>query len=254
MIIAVTREVSSSIGRCELSHIERAPIDVGLARRQHTAYEECLESLGCRVLHLSGEPNLPDSVFVEDTAVVLDELAVITRPGAESRRPETESVAKILKPFRELYFIEPPATLDGGDVLRIGKNIYVGISGRSTLEAVAQLRNLVEGLGYTVTGVEIDGCLHLKSAVTLAGPDTILVNPEWVDPGKFGNMNVIEVGPSEPFAANALLVNGAVVYPDAFPETAGQLEAVGIKVCRVDVSELAKAEGGVTCCSLIFGE
>ncbi|MGH8307275.1 MAG: dimethylarginine dimethylaminohydrolase family protein [Gammaproteobacteria bacterium] len=252
MRVAITREVSPSIAHCELTHLIRAPIDFECARAQHQQYEDLLEELGCKHLRLPAESELPDSVFVEDTAIVLDELAVITRPGAESRRTETSSVAAVLKQYRRLVHIEPPGTLDGGDVLRIGKILYVGLSRRSNREGIGQLRNIVAISGYSVTVVELHDCLHLKSAVTQVADDTLLINRKWVDADVFGSMRLIEVAPSEPFGANTLRIGKTLVYPEAFPETRKHLEAHGIVVQTVDASELAKAEGGVTCCSLIF--
>jgi dimethylargininase len=251
MLIAVTREVSPGIGRCELTHLERSAIDLELARVQHRSYEECLAALGCEVHRLPAEAELPDSVFVEDAAVVLEEAAVITRPGAESRRPETESLARALHPYRTLLFIEPPGILDGGDVLTLGKTIYIGRSSRTDAGAVNQMRELVAAFGYEVRPVDLAGCLHLKSAVTHVGRDTLLVNPKWLDPGVFSGFDLLEVHPSEPFGANALLVGERVVYPSAFPRSRERLERKGIGVTPVDLSELAKAEGGVTCCSLL---
>lgn len=252
MRIAITREVSPRIGACELTHLARTPIDPERARIQHRQYEELLAALGCKLLRLPAEPDLPDSVFVEDAAIVLDELAVITRPGAESRRAETVAVAGALKPCRKLFHIGPPGTLDGGDVLRIGKALYVGQSLRSNLEGIEQLRRIVAPFRYSVIGVALRGCLHLKSAVTQVAENTLLINRAWTDAAAFGDYRLIDVAPSEPFAANALLIGGTVVYPEAFPETRERLEKQGIKLRTVDASELAKAEGGVTCCSLIF--
>lgn len=252
MQIAITREVSPSIGQCELTHLAREAIDLDLARAQHRQYEACLAALGCQIQRLPLEPELPDAVFVEDVAVVLDELAIMTRPGADSRRPEARSVAAALAPYRRLAYIEAPGTLDGGDVLRVGRTLWVGLSGRSNPAGTEQMRALLAPLGYTVRGVAVDGCLHLKSAVTQAARDTLLINPAWVDAGAFDPMNLIEVGPAEPFAANALLLGESVVYPAAYPATRRRLEEEGIPVRVVDVSELGKAEGGVTCCSLIF--
>jgi dimethylargininase len=252
ILIAITREVSPKIAECELTHLERQVIDVENARRQHRQYEDALVKMGCQVQRLPVEAELPDSVFVEDAAVVLDELAVITRPGAESRRPETESVARALEPYRKLAFIQPPGTLDGGDVLRVGKMIYVGRSGRSNLEGIAQMRALVQPFGYSVQAVEVSGCLHLKSAVTQVAEDMLLINPGWVDGGVFGEMKRVEVDPREAFAANALWMGEDVIYPAAFPHTRQRLLEAGLRVQVVVASELAKAEGGVTCCSLIF--
>jgi len=252
MKIALTRRVSPSIIDCELTHLERQPIDYPTAVRQHAAYEACLEDLGCQVQQLPSDPGMPDSVFIEDTALVLDEVAVITRPGAESRRGETAAVAEALSAYRPLRFIEPPGTLDGGDILRLGKNLYVGASGRSNTEGIRQLSSLLGPLGYTVQGVPLSGCLHLKSAVTQVGGDILLVNPRWVDPAVFGAWRRVEVDPQEPYAANALLLSEAVVYPAAYARTAARLEQLGLSLYQVDASELAKAEGGVTCCSLIL--
>ena len=252
MLTAVTRRVSPAIVRCELTHLERRAIDVERAEGQHRAYEALLAGLGCTVHSLPAEPDLPDSVFVEDAAVVLPELAVITRPGAPSRRPETAGVAAALAPYRTLARIEPPGTLDGGDVLAAGRRVFVGRSTRSDAEGVAQLRRLLEPHGYTVESVEVRGCLHLKSAVTQVASDAMLVNPAWVDTAAFGAWRLVEVDTAEPFAANALLVAGRAVYPEAFPRTRARLAAAGVEVAAVDVSELAKAEGAVTCCSLVF--
>lgn len=252
MRIAITRPVSASIERCELTHLIRQPIDVRLAEEQHRQYEVCLMELGCQVERLPEEPDLPDAVFVEDTAILLDELAIITRPGAKSRRVETTSTAKGLAQYRQLAYIQPPGTLDGGDVLQLGRNLYIGISDRSNQAGIEQVQTYTAPFGYVVIPVEVQACLHLKSAATQVGENSLLVNPAWVDRGVFGKVELVEVHPQEPMAANALLVGDTVVYPAAFPRTRTRLEEHGIYVKGVEVSELQKAEGGVTCCSLIF--
>lgn len=257
--IAITRKVSPAIENCELTHLERQPISYEIASRQHDDYEALLEDLGYVVQSLDPVSDLPDSVFVEDAAVVLEELAVITRPGAESRRAETDSIARALEPWRKLAFIEDPATLDGGDVLVIGKRVWVGLSSRTNQDGVDQLRAILEPRGYQVRCLDLRECLHLKTAVTLLRPastpgerDTIIINPQWIDREVFEGLTVIEVDPSEPSAANALLVGETVVLSTAFPKTLRRLEDAGIDVRTVDATELAKAEGGLTCCSLIF--
>lgn len=252
MLKAITREVSPGIRHCQLTHLTRSSIDVEVARLQHSQYQECLAKLGCEVHCLPVEADLPDSVFVEDTAVVLDELAVITRPAPESRRPETASVANALEPHRELRTIESPGTIEGGDVMQIGRKLFVGLSGRTNAAGIEQLRTHVLPLGYSVEGVELNGCLHLKTAVCLVAGNTLLINRAWIDTGAFAEMALIDVDPSEPFGANALWVGQAVIYPSAYPATHKRMEDRGIIVETVEVSELAKAEGGVTCCSLIF--
>ncbi len=249
--MAITRRVSPRIGECELTHLARTPIDFARAQEQHLAYERCLETLGCDVLSLPAEPDLPDSVFVEDAAVIFAELALITRPGAESRRAETTSIAEALRPYRALRFIKPPATLDGGDVLRLGRRVLVGLSSRTNSLAVEQMRANLGPIGYTVEGVQVHGCLHLKSAATEVADNTVLLNAAWIERGIFLGMDVVETAPGEPFAANALRVRDVVLYPSTFSETRRRLEQRGIGVMTVDASELAKAEGGVTCCSLV---
>ena len=252
MPIALTRKVSPALARCELTHLARSPIDVELAAAQHEAYERTLSKLGCWVVSLPAAPDLPDSVFVEDTAVVVDEVAVITRPGAWSRRPETAAVAAVLAKYRPIVAIEAPGTLDGGDVLRLGRRVLVGVTSRTNREGIAQLGALLAPHGYTVEAVRVSGCLHLKSAVTQVTPDAVLVNPAWVDAAGFPGFAVIEVDAGEPHAANALMVDDAVVYPEAFPKTAARLDRAGARIVAVDVSELAKAEGAVTCCSVLL--
>jgi len=182
---------------------------------------------------------------------VLDECAVITRPGAASRRPEVTAVAEALAPLRPLVLLEEPATLDGGDVLRVGHRIFVGRSGRTNDAGVSQLRDAVAELGYEVISVQVTGCLHLKSAVTAVAPGLLLANTEWLDLAPFGGLRILEVAPEEPSAANALLVGDHVIAASAFPRTIERLRAEGLTVSAIDVSEIAKAEGALTCCSLI---
>ncbi len=349
MPVAITRGVSASLASCELTHLARAPIDLNLACAQHAAYEAALERAGCRVVCLPPLDDCPDAVFVEDVAVVLDEIAIVTRPGAESRRGEVESVARALGGYRSVRRIEPPGTLDGGDVLRLGRRIYVGLSGRSNQSGIEQLGAMLAPHGYEVTAVPVTGCLHLKSAVTEVALGVILVNPEWVNAATFVDVEVIEVDPAEPYAANGLFIasppaapapaeppalsanlprvvipgpdpsacplgaegraapgirpwiptsagmtpgtpracpsaswptrwdeaapspesrfptpdeshlcvrlppsHSTLIYPASFPRTRARLEAHGIRLEIVDVSELQKAEGAVTCCSLVF--
>ena len=252
MLAAITRKASPRMSECELTHLARVPIDVKRAAEQHLAYEQQLEALGCRVTSLPAEPELPDSVFVEDAAVVFDELAILARPAAESRRAEVASVGKALEAHRSLAHIEAPGTLDGGDVLTAGKKVFVGLSRRTNQAGIEQMRALLEPHGYSVVGAPVERCLHLKSAVSQVAEKTLLINPAWLEPDAFGDFELIEVDAAEPFAANALLVNGAVIYPVAYARTRKRLEERGIRVVAAEVSELAKAEGGVTCCSLIF--
>jgi len=249
---AITRAISPRFNECELTHLDRSPIDLELARAQHHAYEQALQTLGVEVHSLPAEAGFPDSVFVEDTALVLDEVAILTRPGADSRKAEVESIARALAPFRTLIRIESPGTVDGGDILRLGKNIYVGLTTRSNPSAIEQMQSALAPYGYTVSGVPVTGCLHLKSAVTQASEDTLLINPAWVDKNHFPGWEFIEVDPDESSAANIVLVPGGAIFPAHFPKTQEKLEAAGIKLTIVPATEVAKAEGAVTCCSLVF--
>jgi dimethylargininase len=252
MLIAVTRAVSPRLAECELTHLPRDPIDVAKAIADHERYEAALRSLGATVVRAPDEPTLPDGVFVEDAALVLDEVAIITRPGAPSRRPEIESMARVLSAYKSLQRIQPPGTLDGGDVLVVGRKIYVGLSSRTNHDGLAQLETLLSEWGYEVIPVPLNGCLHLKSAVTQVADNLLLINARWVRPGCFATIETMTVAPSEPAGANALRIGTAVLYPTHYPETAERLDRAGVRVVPVPCTELAKAEGGVTCCSVVF--
>jgi dimethylargininase len=252
MLTALTREISPSIARCELTHLARAPIDLDRARAQHAAYARALAAMGCSVERLAAGDEMPDSVFVEDTAVVFDELAIITRPGAESRRRETDAVAQALHAFRPLIAIEPPGTIDGGDVLVVGRAVFVGTGGRTNAEAVAQMGRALAPFGYDVRSVHVSGCLHLKSAVTALDDETLLINRRWAPAGAFSGFALVDVHDLEPAGANVLRVANKLLYAAAFPRTCDLLVTRGFHVGTVDLSELAKAEGAVTCCSILL--
>jgi dimethylargininase len=253
MWFAITREISTAFQECQLAYLPRVTIDLERARAQHDAYEWALVELGCTVRRVDSSADIPDSVFVEDTAIVFREGAVIARPGAESRRAETPAVAEALTRFGLSHRdIQEPGTLDGGDVLVVGRDVFVGASGRTNAAGINQLRHIITRLGYRVRAVPVQHCLHLKSAVTLVAPNTLLVNRNWVAADAFGDLRLIDVDDDEPHAANALLVGDVVICAAAFPKTRARLEQHGLRVKVVDVDELAKAEGGVTCCSLLF--
>ena len=248
---ALLRDISEGISSCELTHKARKPIDLSLARRQHKAYGSCLEQLGYTVSIIPADSNHPDCVFIEDTVVVVDECAVMTNPGAFSRRGEVPPVEQEVAKHRPIHRIQEPGTLDGGDVLKIGMRILVGASGRSNASGIDQLRSFLAPYGYQVEAIPVSGCLHLKSACTLAAPDRALINPAWVDPERIG-INTIAVAPEEPDAANVLLLEEVLVAERRFPHTLQRLHAAGIEPIIIDNSELALAEGGLTCCSVIL--
>ncbi len=252
MLTAITRAVSPALAKCELSFVPRTAIDLTKACAQHHEYAQLLRQLGVRVISLPAEPTLPDSMFVEDPALVLDELAVIFPLGTESRRPEAASVAKALQPYRSLKFIGPPATIEGGDILRIDRRIFVGVTRRTNALGIRELTRILAPYRYDVTPVAVTGCLHLKSAVTYLGSSTLLANRAWFDSALFSTLQFIDVDSAEPHAANALAFAGTVIFPASFPRTRARIESRGFVVIPLDISELQKAESGLTCSSLLF--
>jgi len=252
MFTAITRAVSPAIVNCELTFVTRQRIDLAKAEAQHRAYQQLLGKCGARVISLPAEPALPDSMFVEDPAIVLPELAVIFPLGTESRRAEAASIAQALSKFRKLAYLTLPGTAEGGDILQVGRRIFAGLSRRTNSEGIRQLVAILAPHGYQVISVEVTGCLHLKSAVTCIGRNTLLANRAWFDTKPFAGFEWIDVDPQEPHAANALPIHDTVIFPASFPRTAARLERAGFHVSRLDISELQKAESGLTCSSLLF--
>jgi dimethylargininase len=252
MLTAIMRAVSPRIVNCELTFLARQPIDLGKAEEQHRAYQRLLEKCGARVISLPAEAALPDSMFVEDPAMVLDELAVIFPLGTESRRAEAASIAPALSKFRKLVHVKLPGTAEGGDILHVGRQVFAGLSSRTSAEGIRQLASLLAPYGYEVISVPVTGCLHLKSAVTFLGRNTLLANRAWFDTKPFAGFEWIDVDPQEPHAANALAIHDTVIFPASFPRTRASIEARGFQVTPLDISELQKAESGLTCSSLLF--
>jgi len=252
MLTAITRAVSPGIVHCELTFLARQTIDLAKAEQQHRAYQALLAQCGARVISLPSEPALPDSMFVEDPAIVLDELAIIFPLGTESRRPESASIAQALAKFRKLARVELPGQVEGGDLLLIDRRLFAGLSTRTNAEGIRQLAAILAPHNYQVLGVPVTGCLHLKSAVTCLGRNTLLANRAWFDPSPLTGFDWIDVAPDEPHAANALAIRDTVIFPASFPQTRARLEARGFHVTPLDISELQKAESGLTCSSLLF--
>ena len=249
---ALVREVSRSLAQCELVHLPRQTFDLGLARQQHAAYVSALESAGVRVRVLPEEPDLPDAAFVEDPLLVLDELAVACRPGVASRERETELMAREMVGERPVFRLTPPATLEGGDVLQTGRTLFVGNSSRTNGEGIAQLERIVSRLGYRVTPVTAKKCLHLKTGVTSPADGMLLANPEWIGVAAFAGFEVVPVPAAEPWGANTLAVSDCVLVSKSAPRTAELLAARGLDVRMLDISELQKAEAGLTCLSVLY--
>jgi dimethylargininase len=250
--IAVMRGVPPTLAYGERSFREREPIDLERAVAQHAAYAELLRTLGLEVVELAADPAFPDCCFVEDVAVVLDEVALLTRPGALSRRGEVQGVEAALARYRPIETTPPPATLEGGDVLRVGHTLYVGHSARTDEAGIARLAAVAEPLGYRVVRVAVTGCLHLKSAVTALDAQRLLVNRAWLDPSPFRGLELVDVAPEEPGAANVLRVAGLVIAHPGFPRTLERVASLGYLVRPLDVSEFLKAEAALTCKSLLL--
>jgi dimethylargininase len=252
MDIALTRDVSRSIERCELTFLDRTPIDYPRAVAQHRDYCDGLAALGLEVLRLPADEAFPDACFVEDTAVVLDEVAILTRPGAVSRRGEVAAIEAALAPFRRIERIEAPATLEGGDVLVMGRRIFVGATTRTNPAGIRALREITAPFGYRVIPVGVPGCLHLKSATSAVDDETLLANRAWLDPEPLSGLRILDVAPEEPGATNLLRVRGEIWAHSGYPRTLDVLDRAGYRITPLDISEFVKAEGSLTCKSLLF--
>jgi len=252
---AFTRAVSPRLAHCQLTHQPRVPIDAAKAAQQHAAYEQALADAGFDILRLPELADDPDAVFVEDTALILGGHAIITRPGAASRAGETQSTASGLSSHFHVHRVTE-GHVDGGDVLRIDERLYVGLSSRTDSAGIGALRNIAAPLGFTVIKAELRECLHLKTGATFAGPDgagtpTLLYSEHSVDPAQFEGVDPLAVADNEPAAASCIRAGDGLILPAGNPRTAQLLRDRGFRVVEVDVSELQKAEAGVTCMSLI---
>ncbi len=253
-LIALTHRPSPRIAACELTFIEREPIDSQRAARQHEAYCRTLEACGAEVTVLSDNSSHPDAVFIEDTVIVLDELAIMASMAKASRRGEVPRIERELGRYRELRKIPLPATIEGGDVLRIQRTLYVGWSPRTNRAGLDALLEIVRPYGYRVVAVEVQGCVHLKTACSALSEARVLANPAWVDLKPFDEVEVVPVAAEEPWAANLLRVGRHVCMSSAFPRTIELVRSLGLNVVPLDMSEFHKAEAGPTCLSVLFRE
>jgi dimethylargininase len=251
VIVAITRPTGAELRDCELTHVDRIPIDVARACVQHNNYLEVLRSLGVKVVGLPRLPGHPDAVFVEDTALVLPEVAVLLRPGAESRRGEVPSMAATLADYRECREMEAPATLDGGDVLVFGREVLVGQTTRSNPAGIAALTDLLSPFDYTVETVPVRGVLHLKSAATVVDDETLIVFSPYVDLTGLG-AGLLEAHPDEPQGANVVRVGDTLLVDASAPQTVAMLAAHVDNIVEIHVDEFAKAEGAISCKGIIF--
>jgi dimethylargininase len=250
--IALTHVPSPRLVDGERTFVDRVAIDFERALEQHAAYRAMLERCGAAVTTLDVNRDHPDSVFLEDTAIVLDEVAVITPMGVASRRPEPPGIAAKLRQYRETREIELPATIEGGDVLLVGRVLLAGLSSRTNEAGIAALRSIAAPFGYDVTLIPMREALHFKSACTRLPDGKLLVNPAWLDPAELAGFDVVSVPATDPWGANVALVGSFVCAAAEHAPTNDKLTSLGYDVRATPLSEFAKAEGAVTCMSLIF--
>lgn len=249
---AIVREVPDAYAECLTLEAIEVPIDVPKAREQHAHFCAILAGLGLEVTRLEADESLPDCCFIEDTAVLVDDLAILTNPGAPSRIKEVEAVEQALRGIKPLAKILPPGTLDGGDVLVIGKTIYIGQSTRTNEAGIRQFAALVEPNGYTVVSVPVSGLLHLKSAVTYLGNGQVILAPAYVDPSYFKEYHLLKLSEAEAYCANCLNVNGTILMPEGYEQVKKQIENLGFPVIELDMSEFKKGDGALTCKALLY--
>ena len=221
-----------------------------LIKKQHDAYVATLEKLGLEVMLLDPQPDYPDAYFVEDTAVVTPEVAVITIPGAVSRQGEQTSIEPVLSRFRKIGKIQAPGTVDGGDVLMAGDRFFIGISDRTNTEGAHQLGTILESYGYQWDTISVGEGLHLKSSVNFVGKNTLILTPPFQNLNLFDGFDKIVLDEAETYAANTLWVNDSLIMPEGFPITKEKLSRMGLPIIELDVSEVAKMDGGLTCLSI----
>jgi dimethylargininase len=251
-IVALTNTPSPLLEQCELTHLDRTPIDYATALAQHRGYQQMLRDAGAEVHALDVNRAHPDSVFIEDTALVLDEVAIMMSMGAESRRGEPDAIAAAVSEYRAIERISLPATIDGGDIVRLGRTLLVGQSSRTNAEGAAALARIGKRYGYRVIPVPVTGCLHLKSACTALPDNRLLANAAWFDRAAVADIATVPIPTDEPHAADVALVGDTVCLASEHPRTARLVESLGFTVRTTPLSEFAKAEGAVTCLSLIF--
>ena len=251
-MLALTHRPSPRMTECQLTFVERGAIDFALACRQHEEYCRVLRECGAEVRLLDVNLDLADCAFIEDAAVVLDEAAIIGRMGTEARRPETEGIARELAVLRPIHRVDAPAILEGGDVLRVGRTLLVGRSSRTNAAGVSALSEFAGRYGYEVRPVPVHGCLHLKTACTALPDGRLLVNRDWLDCDGLEGFDLLDVPADEPWGANIACVGATVCAAAASPQTADLARRLGFDVRTIDLAEFAKAEGGVTCLSILL--
>jgi dimethylargininase len=249
-MLALTHSPSWQLAHCELTHLGRQRIDTELARRQHRAYCVALQEAGVEVHTFSMNRQYADSAFVEDIAIVLDEMIILGAMGAKSREPETVAWCDILAKYRPIHKLPCGATMEGGDVLRIGKDLLIGLSSRTNAFAIEAVAETLRPLGYNVRGVPVSNCLHLKTACTALNDECLLINPNWINANLLPRKKILEA--TDEWGANVVRLPDRLLANDQNRATIEQLRDANFNVCSVELSEFAKAEAGATCLSLLI--
>jgi len=249
---AIARKPGKNFTRGLTTNVSVTPPRYELLLQQHETYLETLKSCGLGVTILDPLPDYPDAYFVEDTAVVTSDVAVITNPGAATRKGEVESMVPVLAGFRKIERILAPGTVDGGDVLQVGSHFFIGLSERTNKEGAGQLGRILESFGHTWATVEVGAGLHFKSSVNYVGQNTLLVTPDFAEHVELRGYDKIVLENAEAYAANTLLVNEHLLIPAGFPATRQKLEVLGFKIIELETSEVRKMDGGLTCMSIRF--
>jgi len=247
---AVVRPVPDSYDHCVRTNTEK--IDVALAKSQHAEYCKALKKLGLELIWVEGDNTLPDSCFVEDTAIILGDKAIICNMKIKSRVKEVVEVAKVLEKLKETYYIRPPATNDGGDVLKIEDKVFVGLSARTSIHTTGQLRKILEDSDFEIVPVTIHNVLHLKSACTYLGNNCVILSKRHFDMDILRDYKKIVVPRGEEYAADCLAINGTVLMVKGYPKTKKLVEREGFFVKELEMSEFRKGEGALTCLSIIW--
>lgn len=249
---ALTRLLPDSFPAATVEAPPLMPIDLARAKGQHRSYVEALSALGLTVILLPADESHPDCCFVEDCVLCADGVALVANLGAASRRGEERAVAEALRPYLRLEAMQAPATLDGGDCLRIGKRIFIGQSKRTNAQGLARVREVFGSLGFEVVSVPVAGSLHLKCFCSKVDEDTVLLADRTVSPEIFHGLRVVLVPHEEAYAANCVAVGGTALISQGFPETERALHAAGLRTVALDNSEIRKADGSLTCSSVLF--
>jgi dimethylargininase len=249
---AIARKPAENFARGLTTTVSVKPPQYELLLEQHETYIETLKSCGLEVTILDPLPDYPDAYFVEDTAVVTPDVAVITNPGAATRQGEEESMVPVLAGFHKIERILAPGTVDGGDVLQVGSHFFIGLSERTNKEGAGQLGRILASFGNTWVTIPVKAGLHFKSSVNYVGKNTLLVATDFAECEQFKGYDKIVVEEAEAYAANTLLVNGHLLSPAGFPATRQKLGVLGFEIIELETSEVRKMDGGLTCMSIRF--